>query len=67
MFVGDAELTGASIHCRNFCSSCAQPCTLYPEEAQQPVQASVSHVSQSVAFPARRELWRNHPVQPSRR
>jgi hypothetical protein len=26
--VGVGERTGASIHCRNFCSSCAQPCTL---------------------------------------
>jgi hypothetical protein len=24
----DGGPTGASMHCRNFCSSCAQPCTL---------------------------------------
>jgi hypothetical protein len=48
--------TGASIHCRNFCSSCAQPCTLYPEEAQQPAQSVSVHLLQHVLPPYRHQI-----------
>jgi hypothetical protein len=74
MVVSKAEPTGASMHCRNFCSNCAQPCTLYPEEAQQPVQELASRSSHIIAGIPGRELWRNHgpacccnrPIKPSK-
>jgi hypothetical protein len=37
--------TGTSMHCLSFCSNCAQPWTLYPDEAQQPVDSSQPYCS----------------------
>jgi hypothetical protein len=48
-------LTGVSIHCRSFCSNCAQPCTLYPEEAQQPAPECQPSFPQYV-FPSCRHI-----------